>query len=56
MECSDDKKHDTEIDRYEESNRIKFIEIFNNKSYYPSAYSTIKSGRLDWESQRLKKI
>ena len=56
MECSDEEKHDTEIDRYEESNRIKFLEMFNNKSDYPSAYSIIKSGRLDWGKTKIERI
>ena len=56
MECSDEEKHDTEIDRYEESNRIKFLEMFNSKSDYPSAYSIIKSGRLDWGKTKIERI
>ena len=52
MECSDEQKHDTEIDRYEESNPFKFLEMFNNKFDYPSAYSIIKSGRLDWRKTK----
>ena len=47
--------HDTEIDRYEESNRIKYLEMFNNKSDYPSAYSIIKLGRLDWGKTKIEK-
>ena len=56
IECSDEEKHDTEIDRYEESNRIKSLEMFSNKSDYPSAYSIIKSGRLDWGKTKIDKI
>ena len=32
MECTDEQKHDAQIDRYEVSNRIKFLEMLNNKS------------------------
>ena len=30
-------------------NRVRFKEMFNNKSAHPSAHSIYKSERLDWE-------
>ena len=43
----------TQVERYEESNQIKFLETLFNKSDYPSAYSLIKLGRLDWGKTKI---
>ena len=44
----DEDQSEALIDRYEESNRIKFKEMFKNAPIYPSAYSIFKSEKLDW--------
>ena len=48
MEDEDEDQSEALIDWYEESNRIKFKEMFKNAAIYPSAYLIFKSEKLDW--------
>ena len=43
----DESKEKSEIDWYEEVNKVKFKGILSNASVYLSAYSIYKSERLD---------
>ena len=51
----DEDQSEALIDRYEESNRIKFKEMFKNAAIYPSAYSIFKSEKLDLGLTKIKK-
>ena len=55
MEDEDQNQSEALIDRYEETNRIKFKEMFKNAAIYPSAYSIFKSEKLHWELTKIKK-
>ena len=47
MKDVDEDQSEALIDRYEQSNKIKFKEMFKNAAIYPSAYSIFKSEKLD---------
>ena len=50
----DEDQSEALIDRYEESNTIKFKQMFKNAAIYPSAYSIFKSEKLDWGLVKIK--
>ena len=49
------KKKEPVVDKLEKRNRDLFLEMFKNQSEFPSAYSMIKSKRLDWSPTKIKK-
>ena len=55
MEDEENKQLDYKVDKYEERYRSLFREMFSDSIKYPSAYSIIKSDKLDWSPTKIKK-
>ena len=48
------EENEPAVDKLEKRNRDLFLEMFKNQAEFSSAYSVIKSKRLDWSSTKIK--